>query len=183
MALDTIKPNAYLGTYIFGGAASAAAAAAATASSSTRHAILHCCRHARPTNSGLRFTNRICMAVLVGHTAHDFFWRRWRRWRRWQQCGGSGGDGGSVLSQLRACHCLGEHWTELGPPLCLKGAIIQCNSRMKTIFETQPKLSLLRCAVATSNVWSRRILNKTARWCVFLPFHTRHQQTRNITFL
>ena len=37
-------------------------------------------------------------------------------------------------------------------------------------FRTQPKLSLLRCAVATSNVGSRRILNKTARWCVFYTF-------------
>ena len=115
MALDTIKPNAYLGTYIFGGAAAASVAAAAQQR-----------RHHQPDMQsyiavGMRVPPIQAYALLTG-SAWQCWWdtlhmtsssgggggspaamRRRRRQRR--QCG----DGGSVLSQLRACHCLGEH--------------------------------------------------------------------------
>ena len=60
--------------------------------------------------------------------------------------------------------CLESSELELGPPLCLKGAIIQCNSRMKTIFNSaQPSLAsrLASYAQLSSKRRSRRILNKS----------------------
>ena len=99
MALVTIKPNAYLGTYIFGGAATAVAAAAAQQR-----------RHHQPDMQsyiavGMRVPPIQAYALLTGSA-----WQCW--WdtlHMTSSSSGGGGDGGSVLSQLRACHCLGEH--------------------------------------------------------------------------
>ena len=108
MALVTIKPNAYLGTYIFGGAATAVVAAAAQQR-----------RHHQPDMQsyiavGMRVPPIQAYALLTGSA-----WQCW--WDTLHMTssssgggggsggGGSDGDGGSVLSQLRACHCLGEH--------------------------------------------------------------------------
>ena len=104
MALVTIKPNAYLGTYIFGGAATVTATAVAAAAAQQR-------RHHQPDMQsyiavGMRVPPIQAYALLTGSA-----WQCW--WDTLHMTssssGGGGGDGGSVLSQLRACHCLGEH--------------------------------------------------------------------------
>ena len=108
MSLATIKPNAYLGTYIFGGAATALAAAAAQQR-----------RHHQPDMQsyiavGMRVPPIQAYALLTG-SAWQCWWDTLHMTSSSSGGGsggggsGSGGDGGNVLSQLRACHCLGEH--------------------------------------------------------------------------
>ena len=86
--------------------------------------------------------------------------RRWRQRWRWRQ---------RTLPAPR----LPLPWRALiwaRPPLVFKRGHHSMQFSNENHFRTLPKLSLLRCAVATSNVGSRRILNKTARWCVFYHF-------------
>ena len=85
MALDTIKPNAYLGTYIFGGAAAAAAQQR---------------RHHQPDMQsyiavGMRVPPIQAYALLTGSA-----WQCW--WDTLHMTSSSGGGGGSSAAAAAA---------------------------------------------------------------------------------
>ena len=86
--MDTIKPNAYLGTYIFGGAAAAAAAAAQQR------------RHHQPDMQsyiavGMRVPPIQAYALLTGSA-----WQCW--WDTLHMTSSSGGGGGSSAAAAAA---------------------------------------------------------------------------------
>ena len=107
MALVTIKPNAYLGTYIFGGAATAVAAAAAQQR-----------RHHQPDMQsyiavGMRVPPIQAYALLTGSA-----WQCW--WDTLHMTSSSGGGGGAGSSAAAAAAMAAAYSPSSAPATALE---------------------------------------------------------------